>query len=295
MNDSRDIAEGIAEGLGIAPTIRRLRVEWLDNPWNEKALVKRKAGQLDVKLLVWDNPAFLYGRVYRLFQYICDLLDPGFSYDAAAPPGLESHPVARERYVQLWSIYVDSRMEKKGVANFYDRALRRSLFVEGQKRVPWKEGVAIFNQLWARDAYTHEEIVHRAYALAELSDGNAAETLRKDEVEISGFVDGHSVPRHLDKLSSVRLQQIAGDLLAYVISYKNARIASSYYGISLNHDRRHVGEMIPADRKMFLTLMDSFHRLSTFEIEEGSDVEQIKETIKRTLKSYEHTSHLGQG
>jgi GNAT superfamily N-acetyltransferase len=295
MNDGRGIAEDIAEGLGIAPMIRRLRVEWVDNPWNEKALVKRKAGRLDVKLLVWDNPAFLYGRIYRLFQYICDLLDPDFSYDAAPPPGAESHPAARERYIQLWSIYVDSRMEKKGIGNFYDRALRRSLFVEGQKRVPWQEGVAIFNQLWAKDAYTHEEIVHRAYALAELTDVRAADTLPGDEVVISGFLEKHSVPKHLDKLSSTRLQEIAGDLLAYVISYKNARIASCYYGISLSHEKRHVGEIIPTDDRMFLTLMDSVQRLSTFEIEEGADVGALKETIKRTLKSYEHTSHLGQG
>jgi hypothetical protein len=248
-----------------------------------------------VKLLVWDNPAFLYGRIYRLFQYICDLLDPDFSYDAAPPPGPGSHPVARERYVQLWSIYVDSRMERKGIGNFYDRALRRSLFVEGQKRVPWQEGVAIFNQLWARDAYTHEEIVHRAYALAELSDVRATGMPPKDEVEISGFLDDHSVPKHLDKLRSTRLQQIAGDLLAYVISYKNAKIVSSYYGISLKHEKRHVGEIIPTDKMMFLSLMDSFQHLSTFEIEEESDVEQLKETIKRTLRTYEHTSHLGQG
>ncbi len=294
MNGGRSIAEEVAEGLGVAPTIRRLRVEWLDNPWNEKALVRRKAGQLDVKLLVWDNPAFLYGRIYRLFQYICDLLDPGFSYDSAPPPPIESHPAARERYVQLWSIYVDSRMEKKGIENFYDRALRRSLFVEGQRRVPWKEGVAIFDQLWARDAYTHEEIVHRAYGLAELS-SLAADTPRADADATSAFLDGHSVPKHLDKLSSTRLQQIAGDLLAFVISYKNAKIASSYYGISLRHDERHVGEIIPAGDKMFLTMMDSSHRVSGVEIDEGSDAEQLKETIKGVLKTYEHTSHLGQG
>jgi hypothetical protein len=295
MNDGRGIAGDIAEALGIAPTMRRLRVERLDNPWNEKALVKRKAGQLDVKLLVWDNPAFLYGRIYRLFQYICDLLDPDFSYDSAPPPSPESHPVARERYVQLWSIYVDSRMEKKGIGNFYDRTLRRSLFVEGQKRVPWREGVAIFNQLWARDAYTHGEIVHRAYALAELSDVAAMDMPPKDEVEISGYLDEHSVPKHLDRLCSPRLHDIASDLLVYIVSCRNAGVNSSYYGISLNHRKRHVGEIIPTGNKMFLTLMDNAYRLSTFEIEEGSDVGRLKETIRYTLESYEHTSHLGQG
>ena len=45
-------------------------IEETDSPWNEKALIKRKKDYLDVKITIWEDSSFLYGRIYRLFLYI---------------------------------------------------------------------------------------------------------------------------------------------------------------------------------------------------------------------------------
>src|SRR5512146_860722 len=123
MEKTRVAARSVMEALGLSDAIRHLYIDQTDSPWNEKVLVKRKKEYLDVKLFVWDDNLFLYGRIYRLLLYVLDMLDRSFGYDSTKVPREEGGSSVRELYTQIWSIYVDSRVERSGIPSFYDRTI----------------------------------------------------------------------------------------------------------------------------------------------------------------------------
>ena len=152
MPEALSVAHRVVSDLGIADRIQRLYVERVDSPWNEKAMIKRKRGLLEVKFTLWKENLFLLGRMYHIFLYIYDVLDPPFMYDPRLTPNEESEPDVRDIYNQGWSIYVDSRIERRGIENFYDRIVRRNLFVDLANHLPRDKAVSLFQKLWESES-----------------------------------------------------------------------------------------------------------------------------------------------
>ena len=117
----------------------------------------------------------MYGRIYRLFLYVCDALNDQFQYDPTHTPHGSNEPKIRETYNHIWGIYIDRRIEEMGIENFFDKTLRRNLFIDSQKNLPWTISTLFFNKLWSKDIYTHAEMIDYAYNLDKLAEG---ETIR---------------------------------------------------------------------------------------------------------------------
>ncbi|OPY61361.1 MAG: hypothetical protein A4E57_04210 [Syntrophorhabdaceae bacterium PtaU1.Bin034] len=292
MEQNRAVFSSVLESQGISDYIHRIRIEAIDNPWNEKVLVKKKtADRLDVALRVWDNNLFLYGRIYRLFLYVYDLLNPDFNYQSVDVPKEDAEPERREHYVQVWSIFVDSRLERKSVPNFYDRALRRSIFVNALPRLSWNEAFRLFGELWNRSSYTHSDIVREATNLANYGRARKPATPTEPEVEIGSFLKDHSVSRHLDRVAPSRLNDLTRELLnSTVADHKDAVVRSCYYGIHVECRKRLVGEIIPMKERVSLTLIDSSQKRTTFEVTETCDLEPLQTAVQEAIRTYNDPS-----
>ncbi|WP_028893442.1 hypothetical protein [Syntrophorhabdus aromaticivorans] len=296
MDDKEIIAQEVMRALGISPLIKNIVIERCASPWNEKTLIKTKKDHLAVKLFVWDDPTFLYGRMHRLFLYVFDVLNPAFYYRPRMSPDEEKEPQRRNRFSQIWSIYVDSRMERQGIDNFYDKRLRENLFIDTEKELPWESARAVFRALWRKDLYTYPEIIDYSYDLSTL---RGIETLTKPaapETDLVNFLQESSVKKHMDRISSPALKEMAHDILNFAAYHcKDTFIEARYYGISMAYHRRTFLEIIPTSNKgFFLTMLDS--QLNVYETEtvtEGSDMHCIQKMIKERYDRMAFQSHHG--
>ena len=280
MEDIRTVAEDIIAQLGLNSSVKNLFIEKTDSPWQEKALIKRKKGHLDVKIIIWDDDAFLYGRVYRLFLYIQDVLEPAFQYDPKITPDEEKEPDVRERYNQIWSLYVDSRMERLGIENFYDRVLRRNLFIDTAKELSWEEAGKAFQGLWEKETYTYHEIVDYANHFSGLTGKPGPASV---EIDIKRCLKEPYVKNHLERISSKAFRDAINELLSFTAySCKDAVIESTFYGISFLYQRRVLIEMIPSrGDNLFITILDpETNRYKTFTYTENSDIAAVQKTIR---------------
>jgi hypothetical protein len=281
----RRIAEEATEALGISRSVRSIYIEKTDSPWNEKALIKRKGGQLDVKITVWPDDVFLFGRVFRLFLYISDVLDPQFQYNPRIAPDENEEPAITARYNQIWSLHVDSRMEKRGIENFFDRETRQNLFIDMEKELSWNEARTVFNKLWAKSSFTYNEIISFSYDLHPLRDnetpGVGAPTL---EVEINARMRLPHVKEHIERIPSAEFRSMTNEILSFTAYHcKDCYIDSSYYGISFVYQRRVFVELIPtSDDLLYFTCVDPVS--SGYETEAltgSSDLEKVQAKIKK--------------
>jgi hypothetical protein len=291
----RKIALDVVDYLGIAHWIRNIFTEETDSPWNEKGQIKRRKGNIDVKIAVWPDDTLLYGRVFRLFIYILDVLNPDFGYDPAIAPSEDKEPLARTRYNQIWSLYVDSRVERKGFANFFDRQLRKSLFIEMERTMPWKEAAAIFQSYWNKPVFTYPEIIECSRDIRRLTGKEGVSSSACLETDILGRIDSPRIERHLEKISSPLLKDMANDLLNFIAyNCKDANLEASYYGISFLYQRKTFIEFIPtSEGPLYLTYMDRFSdKYKTETIQEGSDIEAVKEIIRDVCSNKVVLQHL---
>jgi len=259
---------------------REVYIEETDSPWNEKVMVKRKKDHFDVKISVWKDNMYLYGRIYRLLLYIYDIRDPIFQYDPGRAPK-ENEKGAWEVYSQTWGIYVDSRLERARIPDFYDRVMRRNLFAEANKDLSWKNSFRLFDALWERERFTHPEIIQYAYSPEMLPDRHESKE-EALEVEIGRCLREHSVKRHLDRLDSESLRGLANEILSFTVYHcKDALIRSSYYGIHFDYKKTTFGELIPSGESILLTLRD-FHsgKPLTMSIAGQTDLEFAQKAIK---------------
>lgn len=288
MEKTRLAAQSVLEALGLSDAIHHLYIDHTDSPWNEKVLVKRKKEYLDVKLTVWNDNLFLYGRIYRLLLHVFDTLDRNFGYDPRKVPREEAASSSvEELYTQIWSIYVDSRMEKSGIPNFYDKAMRRNLFVDARKDLAWNEARALFDELWNRTSFTHQEILTYAHNLDKMLKSNEDSGLQAPEVEINALLREHSVAKHIQRISSARLRETANEILNFTAyNCRGTIIRSSYYGICFEYEKRLIGEMIPMEKHIFLTLIDNLERQNTFRITDESEPREFESAIRDTFKTY---------
>ncbi len=287
MEKTRIAADSVVEALGIGDSVRRVHIETTETPWKEKVLVEEKKEHLDVKLLVWEDNLFLYGRVYRLLLYVYDTLDPAFGYGAERVPEKQREPSVRKLYTHIWSIYVDSRMEKMGIANFYDRTVRRNLFIDARADLSWGEASAVFDNLWSKGTYSHEDIVSYARNLDRVLISTKDSGGRAIETQLGDLLKEHSVPKHLNRLSSTSLRDTANRILNFITyGCKGTTIRSSYYGIRFEFEKRVIGEMLPMGDRILLTLMDNSHKLDTIAITESSEADVFQNAIRDTLRTY---------
>jgi hypothetical protein len=294
VDDKEIIAQEVTRDLGISPFIKNIVIERCASPWNEKTLIKTKKDYLTVKLFVWDDRAFLYGRIYRLFLYIYDVLNPAFYYRPRMSPDEEKEPGRRNRFSQIWSIYVDSRMERQGIDNFYDRRLRENLFIDTEKELPWESAQTLFRTLWRKESYTYPQIIDYSYDLTALQGTEFRAESVTAETDLIGFLQESSVAKHMDRMSSPVLQDLAHDILNFAAYHcKDAFIEAKYYGISMAYHRRTFLEIIPAGGKeFFLTVLDSQSNIyQTETVTENSDVHSIQKMIKERYNCMAFQSH----
>jgi hypothetical protein len=286
MENIRIAVDSVIEALGLADSIGRVYLEMTDSPWTEKVLVKRKKEHPDVKLTVWHDNLYLYGRIYRLLLYVYDMLDPDFGYNSKKVPKEEGEAAVRELYTQIWSIYVDSRVERNAIPNFYDRTMRRNLFVDARKDLTWAEAFALFDELWGRKAYTHQEITEYARSLDEaIASGPSLHAA--PEVEINAFLKEHSVSKHLERIASAHLKETAHEVINFTAySCKGTIIRSSYYGIRFEYEKRLIGEMIPMATQILLTVPEGAQKARTFTITDASDAREFQDVLRDAYKTY---------
>ena len=297
MKTKEMISREILNSLSISGMIRNIYIEDVYSPWSEK--VERIAGQreqIDIKLALWNSDTFLYGRIYRLFLYLHDDLDNDFQYDPELIPHGTFEPKIREIYNHIWGIYVDSRVEKKGIENFFDKTLRRNLFIDSQKNLPWTISNLIFTKLWAKERYTHAEMIDYAYHLEQLSEGESDMSDDAFEIEISRSLMDHSAIKHIDNIVSGSLRDIAHSILNFVtVHCRGTFIESSYYGIYFMYDQEIFAEMATTKTdSLLLTLFDfqsSTNRTYTL-TENIEDMNTIQQEIKAIYDRIANHSRL---
>jgi hypothetical protein len=288
LKEVRPIAATVTNALGITGAIKGITIEETDSPWGERALIKRKRDHLDVKIRVWPNDIYLYGRIYRLFLYIYDVLDPAFQYSPKQAPPEEEEVTIRERYNQIWSLYVDSRVERRGIESFFDRALRRSVFIDMEKDLSWEYSAKVFEILWNKERYTHLEIIDYAYNFRQLRESLFPGPRPAFEVDLTeAFGQNCNAQTFIDRLPSQGFRDMANELLSFIAYVcKDSFIKATYYGISVFYERRPFVEMIPTkDNLLYLTVFDvDTGRHDTRIVNEDADLRELQELIKERYK-----------
>jgi len=283
VEEKKAIVQEIIATLGIAPLIRSVVIEKGNSPWSEKAHIKWKKDHLDVKAFIWDDPTYLYGRIYRLFLYIVDVLNPVFEYKPRISPDEEQEPKVRERYNQIWSIYVDSRMERLGIENFYDKVLRKNLFIDSEKELSRDTTGAIFETLWDKESYTYPEIIDYSYDLKKLKLKTPIVSIDNFTKHVSDLLKSPSVNKHLDNIPTPEFREIVNDIISFAAYHcKDAFIQSKYYGICLLYHRQAFLEMIPTGKdSLYFTIFDAEANVyKTQTVNDKTDINALQELIK---------------
>ena len=283
MEKKKAVVQEIISALGITPLIRSVVVEKGDSPWSEKALIKWKKDHLDVKAFIWDDPTYLYGRIYRLFLYIVDVLNPVFEYKPRISPDEEKEPRIRERYNQIWSIYVDSRMEKLGIENFFDRALRKNIFVDSEKDLSLDAAITIFDALWEKETYTYPEIIEYSYDLKKLKLKVPIVSKNTFDKQLIDLLHGSTVSSHLENIPSPKFREIINDTISFAAYHcKDVFIQAKYYGICLLYHRQVFLEIIPTGKNLlYFTIFDAqTNTYSTLTVTEETDIHTLQDLIK---------------
>ena len=283
MEEKKAIVQEIITTLGIAPLIRSVVIEKGNSPWSEKAHIKWKKDHLDVKAFIWDDPTYLYGRIYRLFLYIVDVLNPVFEYKPRISPDEEQEPKIRERYNQIWSIYVDSRMERLDIENFYDKTLRKNLFIDSEKELSWDAAGAIFETLWDKESYTYPEIIDYSYDFKKIKLKTSIVSMDNFTKHLNDLLQSPSVTKHLDNIPTPKFREIVNDIISFAAYHcKDAFIQSKYYGICLLYHRQAFLEMIPTGKdSLYFTIFDAEANVyKTQTVNDKTDIHALQELIK---------------
>lgn len=287
MDKAAVVVEDVLTSLRMRDAVREVYTEETDSPWNERVLVKRKKEYLDVKITVWDENMYLYGRIYRLLLYVYDILDSSFQYDPKRAPQ-ENETGVRELYSQIWGIYVDSRLERSRMPDFYDRLLRRNLLAEALKEFKWGQAFKLFDALWAKETLTHPDIIRYAYDPGAVTPiGNANPDA--PEVPLRFFLREHSVKKHLDRITSDVVRNMAHEILNFTMYHcKGVLINSTYYGVHLSYKGATFAEMIVKGNKALLVTLRDPHVYAphTMTVAEGSDLQAVQVSIRETFTAH---------
>jgi hypothetical protein len=291
VENKRQIVQKIIEELGIGGFIENLLVEDARSPWQEKILIKGARGHLDIKTIIWDDELFLFGRTYRLLLYAADVLNPQFLFDPTMMPDESRETLFRGRHNQLWCIYVDSRVEKMGIDNFYDKTLRKNLFIDSEKGLAWKEADDIFEMFWEKSSFSYPEIVDYAGNFEKLlkrKTGSGESVPR--EIEITAHLRKPSIQKQLEKIPSEILRNKIQELLNFIAkNYKGIRIEPSYYGILFLYGQKLLVELIALeDNALIFTILDVHSGMyRTYPVNESTDTDTIRNVIRVLVSTFD--------
>ncbi|MBP8626734.1 MAG: hypothetical protein KBI10_08615 [Syntrophorhabdales bacterium] len=287
MKDRASIITEALSSLSISERVNKILIEDVLSPWDERAFIKRKKDYLEVKLRLWDDSLYLYGRVYRLFLYIYDVMREDFQYNPSMAPDEEKEPRLKDRHNQIWTIYVDSRLERRGIENFFDRITRRNIFVDSEKGMPWEDALLIFQELWDKESYTYPEITEITYNLEEYVEKIESTKKNKTECLVNNLLRQKGVIKQVERLPSAELRNILNELLSFTAyKCKDTHIGSRYYGIYMTYEKRLYAEVIPTeDNTIFITIFDPYsNEPATHIIDEKTDIKIHQELIYRAYK-----------
>ena len=291
MENKKHIAQKIIEELGIGGSIENLLIEDARSPWQEKIIVKGAQGHLDIKTIIWDDEMFLFGRTYRLLLYPADVLNPQFLFDPTMMPDESRDPLSRGRHNQLWCIYVDSRIEKMGIDNFYDKTLRKNIFIDSEKGLAWKEADDIFEILWGKTSFSYPEMVDYACNFEKLlTEKTVSGEIVPREIAITAHLKKPSIQKQLEKIPSDILRNKMQELLNYIAkNYKGIRIEPSYYGILFLYGQKLLVELIALeDNALIFTILDVHSGMyRTYPVNESTDTDTIRNVIRVLVSTFD--------
>jgi hypothetical protein len=297
LQTKQKLAQDILKTLPISSLISSIYIKEVDSPWAEKVTrLKKESRPVDIKMALWRNDKFLYGRILRLFLYLSDALDLNFHYNPNLTPHGVAEPKARETYNHIWGIYVDRRVEKMGIESFYDKILRRNLFIDTQKSLPWTVSNLIFEKLWNKEVFTHPEMIDYAFNLDKLSEHDETVCFDAFEIEIGKSLLDHTAIKNVDNIVSKSLREIAYRILNFTTNNcRGTLIESSYYGIYFMYDQEIFVEMATTrPDALLITLFDFQSNLNkTYTVKEDSDeVNTIQQVIKKIYDRIANHSRL---
>jgi len=174
--------------------------------------------------------------------------------------------------------------------------LRRNLFIDAQKNLPWPVSNLIFEKLWNKEKYTHNEIIHYANNLEELSGIDGTSELNAFEIEIGKSLTDRTARKHIESIASNAIRDIAYNIINFTASRcKGTLIESSYYGIYFMYDQEIFAEMLTTKTDaLHLTLFDfnsNIHK--SYIVTEGSEeIYAIQQVIKTIYDNIANHSRL---
>lgn len=156
---------------------------------NQSAELYGSRGNFTIALAVspsslLDEPAFRYWAMHE-FLHIDDMLNPAFAYDRSSRPAggaIARRDLLRDRFIVLWAISVDARLEARGVLPADARLRRRAEFERVFAAAAVGRSPDIFDRVWNRMG--HEPLTHAGLMrwsregipdVLELREGHAAE------------------------------------------------------------------------------------------------------------------------
>jgi hypothetical protein len=285
---TNEIAEGTAQAALVSASrgvISGFVLKEAKSPWAEKIRLRRTWEYIEAELHIWMSPEFLAARINRLALFALDSLDPGFAFDMDAMVALRADARIRRAHNHIWTIYVDSRIERMALDNFFDRSLRRNLFVDSQRAHPWSVSDRVFDQLWRKEHFTHPEIIDYARRLEEImADGVQNADSRTFEVEMSHYRGDYSALDCVKAIPSQELKEAANRLLDFVSNTcRGTLIEPCYYGIRFIHQGIVLAEMVTSKRdSLLVTLFDvPSQNLASYALGTDSrDIENILAAVK---------------
>ncbi|MCX8023000.1 MAG: hypothetical protein N2745_09540 [Syntrophorhabdaceae bacterium] len=279
------IIDEVVVSLGIHSYIRNIHIRDTASPWEERISIDKRKNKFDVTLHIWRDRYLLYGRIYRQFLYLYDAFEPSFGYRPEITPDKEKEPEKKKRHDQIWSIYVDSRLEKGGIKNFYDRRLRKNIFIDSEKGFPWIKAGEIFDRLWERSKYSYSEIVDLAQNIEKVLEEPSLKEREGLNEELKHRFSVFALQDPLDMVSFRSLEEIER-LSCFVPSlWKDIHIERTYYGIKFLYHKKVIMEIIPEkEDRVYITLYNAHDgTYSTDVIDEKLDKRRIEEGIKSAI------------
>lgn len=290
---SKEIAEEEAKSALITASggiINSFALKAARSPWEEKIRLHRNWDYVEAELHIWKSPQFLAARINRLALFVRDSLDPDFAFDMDAMVALRADPGIRRAHNHIWTIYVDSRIEKLGLDNFFDKSLRRNLFLDSQRRHSWAVSNRLFDKLWRKEGFTHPEIIDHAKKLEGM--------LLKDvedidcntfEVEMNGYRGDYSAEDCVEAILPKELKDGAKVLLNFVNGVcRGAHIETCCYGIRFIHEGIIFAEMATTKKDSLpLTLFDFSSETSVSYVlgRDLGNMEKIQDALKEIYEA----------
>jgi hypothetical protein len=175
-------------------------------------------------------------------------------------------------------------MERLSIENFFDRALRKNIFVDSEKDLSSDAAVTIFDALWEKESYVYPEIIEYSYDLKKLKLKAPLVSVNTFDKQLNDLLQGSTVSRHLENIPSPKFRETINDTISFVAYHcKDAFIQSKYYGICLLYHRQVFLEIIPTGKNsLYFTILDAqTNTYSTLIITEETDIHLVQELIKK--------------